>query len=70
MGIALQRLDTAPSAAAPAPAPASAAPRLPADVEQALQTLERVELRSIGGAATEVLKRLHRIAKMIHDRRR
>jgi diguanylate cyclase (GGDEF)-like protein len=72
MGIALQRLDTAPGAKAPvpAPAPAPAAPDLPPEVEQALQTLERADVTRIGGAATEVLTRLHRIAKMIHDKRR
>jgi diguanylate cyclase (GGDEF)-like protein len=70
MGIAVQRLDSVPSAEAPAPAAPAAAPQLPADVEQALQTLERADVTRIGGAATEVLKRLHRIAKMIHDRRR
>jgi diguanylate cyclase (GGDEF)-like protein len=70
MGIALQRLESAPRAAGAAPAPAAAGPRLPADVEQALQTLERTDVTRIGGAVTEVLKRLHRIAKMIHDRRR
>jgi two-component system cell cycle response regulator len=76
MRIALQRLEAspaavAPAAAAPAPAtPAAAAAELPADVEQALQTLEQVDVSRIGSAATEVLKRLHRIAKMIHDKRR
>ena len=70
MRAALQRLDAAPSAPAPAPAAQAAAAQLPADVEQALQTLERVDVARIGAAATEVLKRLHRIAKMIHDKRR
>ena len=70
MRIALQRLDSAPSASAPAPAPPASTAQLPADVEQALQTLERADVARIGGAATEMLKRLHRIAKMIHDRRR
>ena len=70
MHVALQRLDTAPSAAAPSPAPAAAAAALPPDVEQALQTLERADVGRIGNAATEMLKRLHRIAKMIHDKRR
>jgi diguanylate cyclase (GGDEF)-like protein len=68
MSAALQRLDAAPSK--PASAPRTAAGQLPADVEQALQTLERADVARIGGASTEVLKRLHRIAKMIHDKRR
>ncbi len=70
MRVALQRLDSAPSANAALPAPPPAAPDLPAELEQALQTLERADVTRIGGTATEVLKRLHRIAKMIHDRRR
>jgi diguanylate cyclase (GGDEF)-like protein len=65
---ALQRLDMPQTA--PAPAPAAAAAELPAEVEQALQTLERADVGRIGGATTELLKRLHRIAKMIHDKRR
>ena len=69
MRTASQRLDAAASATARAAAPAAAA-QLPADVEQALQTLERADVAGIGGAATELLKRLHRIAKMIHDKRR
>jgi diguanylate cyclase (GGDEF)-like protein len=68
MRTALQRLDTAPSAGVPPPAPAAA--ELPREVEQALQTLERVDVSRLGSAATEILKRLHRIAKMIHDRPR
>jgi len=70
MRAALQRLDTAPSGTAPVSAPPAAVPDLPAELEQALQTLERAEISRIGGAATELLKRLHRIAKMIHDKRR
>jgi two-component system cell cycle response regulator len=70
MHAALQRLETAPSGAAPVPAPPAVAADLPAEVEQALQTLERADVSRIGAAATEVLKRLHRIAKMIHDKRR
>jgi len=70
MRTALQRLDAAPGSAEPAAAPAAAAPRLAPDVEQALQTLERADVSRLGAAATELLKRLHRIAKMIHDRRR
>lgn len=66
---ALQRLDTPQAAPAPVPATAAAA-ELPAEVEQALQTLERADVGRIGGATTELLKRLHRIAKMIHDKRR
>ncbi len=69
MSAALQRLDAAPSAAASAPPRATAA-KLPADLEEALQTLERADVARIGAASTEVLKRLHRIAKMIHDKRR
>jgi diguanylate cyclase (GGDEF)-like protein len=70
MRAALQRLDSAPSGRAPAPAPPVAVPDLPQEMEQALQTLERADIGRLGGAATEVLKRLHRIAKMIHDKRR
>ena len=69
MRAALQRLDTAPAATPPAPAPA-AAPQLPAELEQALERLERADVARLGSAATELLKRLHRIAKMIHDKRR
>jgi diguanylate cyclase (GGDEF)-like protein len=69
MRAALQRLD-APASSAPALAPPAAAAELPGDLEQALQTLERADVGRIGDAATELLKRLHRIAKMIHDKRR
>ncbi len=66
MRAALQRLDTPQPVAVPAPAAA----QLPAEVEQALQTLERADIGRTGEAATELLKRLHRIAKLIHDKRR
>jgi len=67
MRAALQRLDTPQPVAVPAPA---AAAQLPAEVEQALQTLERADIGRTGEATTELLKRLHRIAKLIHDKRR
>jgi diguanylate cyclase (GGDEF)-like protein len=67
MRAALQRLDTPQPVAVPAPA---AAAQLPAEVEQALQTLERADIGGTGEATTELLKRLHRIAKLIHDKRR
>ena len=70
MRAALQRLDTEPSRTAAVAAPPAAAPDLPAEVEQALQTLERADATRLGDGATEVLRRLHRIAKMIHDKRR
>ena len=70
MRAALQRLGTAPSSSAPALAPPAAGAQAPAEVEQALQTLERADVSRLGAAATEVLKRLHHIAKMIHDKRR
>jgi len=69
MRAALQRLD-APQANAVASAPASPAVRLPADVEQALQTLERLDSARLGGAAKEVLKRLARIAKLVQGKAR
>jgi len=68
MRVALQRLD-APQANPPT-ALASAAARLPADVEQALQTLERLDSARVGGAAKEVLKRLARIAKLVQGKAR
>jgi len=37
-------------------------------VERALQILERAAGSRLGSAATEILKRLHRIAKMVHDK--
>lgn len=63
---ALQRLDK-PEAA---PAPASASAPLPADVEQALRVLERVDAARLGGAAKDVLKRLARIAKAVQAKAR
>jgi diguanylate cyclase (GGDEF)-like protein len=70
MRTALQRLETALTPSAPAPQPAAPAAPLPAEVEQALQTLERADVSRLGAVATEVLRRLHRIAKMIHHRPR
>ena len=68
MRAALQRLD-APQANPPTTL-ASASARLPADVEQALQTLERLDSARVGGAAKEVLKRLARIAKLVQGKAR
>ena len=65
MRVALERLETARP---PAPAAAVAAGGIPADVERALQILERAAGSRLGSAATEILKRLHRIAKLVHDK--
>ena len=68
MGAALKRLD-GPQPALPA-APATTPAHLPPEVEQALQTLERVDVGRLGGAAREMLKRLARIAKLVQSKAR
>ena len=68
MRAALERVD-APQAPPP-PARSAAAARLPPDVEQALQVLERTDAARLGGAAKDVLKRLARIAKVVQGKAR
>src|SRR4051812_21269491 len=63
MAAALKRLDG--PQAMPATAPAPSAARLPAEVEQALQVLERLDVARLGHGAQDVLRRLARIAKLI-----
>lgn len=67
MRAALERLD------GPRPAPRAAAPRaggIPPEVERALQLLEQAANTGLGGAVEDVLQRLVRIGKLIHDKRR
>lgn len=61
MAAALKRLDGPQPTLARAPAAA----RLPAEVEQALQVLERLDATRLGHGATDLLQRLARIAKLI-----
>jgi two-component system cell cycle response regulator len=63
MAAALKRLDGPQPTTATATAPASA--RLPAEVEQALQVLERLDAARLGHGAKDLLQRLARIAKLI-----
>lgn len=61
MRLAMRRLDE--PAAAPKPAAGAAAARLlPADIERALQSLEKADWSRLGEAAPEVMQRLQRIA--------
>jgi hypothetical protein len=69
MRIALQRMPAAAGekrARAPAPAPVYQVPPLPAEIERALRRLEKADWATLADAGVEVLKRLQRIAKMIH----
>jgi two-component system, cell cycle response regulator len=61
MAAALKRLDGPQPTATQAPASA----RLPAEVEQALQVLERLDAARLGHGAKDLLQRLARIAKLI-----
>ena len=63
MGAALKRLDGPQPAPSAGSAPTAA--HLPPDVEQALQTLERLDAARLGHGAKDVLQRLARIAKLI-----
>ncbi len=70
MRLAMQRLQTAAKrkpAAAPEP---SAPPRLPAELERALQVLEGVDPARLGKAGKEVTRRLEAVMKMIQIKRR
>jgi two-component system, cell cycle response regulator len=66
MRAALERLESARPAAPAAAAPAGG---IPPEVERALQVLERAAGSRLGDAANDILKRLHRIAKLVHDKR-
>jgi diguanylate cyclase (GGDEF)-like protein len=70
MRVALQRMPAAAAgektARAAAPEPVYQVPPLPAEVERALRRLEKADWAGLADAGVEVLKRLQRIAKMIH----
>lgn len=72
MKLALQRLKAGTSSAKPIAAPAAPLKPalLPADVERALQVLERVDAERLGEGANEVLRRLLRVAKMVERKRK
>lgn len=72
MKLALQRLKAGVAGARPMPAPA-APPRqshLPADVERALQVLERLDADQLGESGNEVFRRLLPLLKMLEKKRK
>jgi len=67
MRVAVERLERARPAARAA---ASRGGGIPPEVERALQLLEQAANTGLGGAVEDVLQRLVRIGKLIHDKRR
>jgi GGDEF domain-containing protein len=64
MRLAVQRLQAAAKQKAPA-VPEPSLPRLPAEVDRALQVLEGIEPARLGKGAKAVLKRLEHVMKVI-----
>ena len=67
MRVAVERVERARPAARVA---ASRGGGIPPEVERALQLLEQAANTGLGGAVEDVLQRLVRIGKLIHDKRR
>jgi|SRR5882724_1602283 len=70
MRLALQRLQAASNQKAAAAPEPSAPPRLPPDLERALQLLEGLDAAGLGKGVKEVLRRLERVLKMIQAKKR